>query len=517
MEIKAAYFELDKLSTRGVVFPIFESEALNDRRLSIIKTLFKVSLERMIEEREIKGKWKEITLIHVDSNPVTHLFLIGLGKKNDFKLDRLRSFAALAIRAARNLRLSSLTIVPPEPYTIADDSKIAQTLTEGAILGLYKFSKYKSKLPDDDTLFNENPIKELFLFAPDILKNNSNTISSMKEGIKRGTVIAEAVNLVRDLVNEPSNKMTPAYFVEQASSSLSELPIEIAVVSEKEAQDMGMGAFISVAKGSDEPAKIIVLRYNGTSSNSFTLGLVGKGVTFDSGGISLKPSEQMHTMTSDMAGAAAVVGAFRAITTLKLPVNLLGVIPLTENLPSGKATKPGDIVKAYNGKTIEILNTDAEGRLILADALAYAVEQGAQKIVDLATLTGACVIALGHAVSGLFGTSKEFMDMIVKAGEETHEKVWPMPLLDEYTQAIKGTLADLKNTGGKPGGSCTAAAFLKEFVGDVPWAHIDIAGTALLEGDKSLYPSYFPENGASGIGVRLLVELVLQLAQKSQV
>lgn len=517
IEIKAAHCQLDQCTTKALTVPIFEGATIENDILSTVNKWLNGRLEGMLKEGEIQGKWKEVTLIHLDKETPSHLFIVGLGKEKDLTIDKIRSFSAIAGKAMQKIKICSGSFIIPEfPLVTLKDS--AKAMSEGLILGLYKFSKYKTKSSKDNS---ETENKETYLKEAVLLTGQANLCEGIKEDICKGTIIAEATNFTRDLVNEPSNTLTPSYFVEQVKTLLAGLPVEITIIEEKDALNMGMGAFHAVAKGSDEPSKMVVLKYGGQQPKNniknlkeFPLAFVGKGITFDSGGISIKPSDQMHTMTSDMAGAAAVLGAFYAIAKLNTPINLLGVIPLTENLPDGKAYKPGDIVKAYNGKTIEVLNTDAEGRLILADALAYAVEQGVHKIVDLATLTAACVIALGHAVSGVFSTSQELTDAIVTAGKETNERAWPMPLLDEYSQAIKGTFADLKNTGGRPAGSGTAAAFLKEFVGDVPWAHLDIAGTSLIEGDKSQYPSYQPESGATGVGVRLLVNLAESISNQ---
>lgn len=509
---------VEQCKTQGIAIAVFEEEPAKNSSLSFMNKLLGGRIERLIKSGEIRGKWKEVNLLHLDKDTPSHLFVIGMGKRSEFTLERLRSFAAIGSRAMKKSRLKNGSFITVEDTNFTP-CQYAETLTEGVILGLYKFSKYKTKSQDDDSNSDNNLLQEIIFMAKD-----ADSVTDMNNGIKQGMIISKAVNLTRDLVNEPSNNMTPSLFIEQANTALSKLPVEVTVLDADKIRDIGMGAFSAVAKGSDEPSKMLILKYNGSTnlsnkqkkSEKFDLGIVGKGVTFDSGGISIKPSDQMHTMTSDMAGAAVVVGTFNAVAQLKLPISILGIVPLTENLPSGKAYKPGDIIKAYNGKTIEVINTDAEGRLILADALSYAAEQGASQIIDLATLTGACVVALGHAISGLFSTSQELIDTLVTCGNETHERVWPMPLLEEYTQTIKGTLADLKNTGGRPAGSCTAAAFLKEFVADTQWAHIDIAGTTLIEGDKSQFSSYQPDSGATGIGVRLMVRLVEKLIQKKQ-
>jgi leucyl aminopeptidase len=329
--------------------------------------------------------------------------------------------------------------------------------------------------------------------------------------IDKGKVIAEAANLARDMVNEPANYMTPSQMAEVAKEIAGKYKLECKVFDREGMEAMGMGALLGVAKGSNQPPKLITLTYKGDEHSEKALGFLGKGITFDSGGISIKASEGMDEMKDDMAGAAAAMTALGTIAQLKPKINVTAVIPATENLPSGTALKPGDVLKAMNGKTIEVISTDAEGRLILADALSYAVKQGLSPLIDLATLTGACRVALGTLYSGLFGNGQDLVDKVLKAAERTGERMWQMPMPEEYKEQNKSEIANVKNTGNRYGGAITAALFLAEFVDNTPWVHIDIAGTALSNKESG-----YIVKGATGVGVRTLVELALSEAKSQE-
>jgi leucyl aminopeptidase len=322
-------------------------------------------------------------------------------------------------------------------------------------------------------------------------------------------IVTKAVFFARDMVSAPGNEMTPTAMAGEARKIAARKNVKLRVLDERKLKKIGMNALLGVAKGSAEPARFIILEYSGAAKADRPVALVGKGLTFDSGGISIKPAEKMEEMKSDMAGGAAVMGAIMAAADLKLPVNIVGLIPATENLPGGRAYKPGDILKSLSGKTIEIISTDAEGRLILADALTYAERFKPVAIIDLATLTGACVIALGDLAIGMLGTDKELKNKLRDAAEKTGERVWELPLWEDYHELIKSDVADFKNTGGRPGGAITAAAFLSKFIGKSPWVHLDIAGPAWLTKDRSYIPK-----GATGIGVRLLVQFLKDWQKK---
>jgi leucyl aminopeptidase len=326
----------------------------------------------------------------------------------------------------------------------------------------------------------------------------------VRRGVERGAIVADAMNFARDLGNEPGDKMTPRILADRATESAKELGLGIEVLDEQRLKELGMGALLGVARGSEEPARLIVLEYQpATAADDEVLAFVGKGITFDTGGISIKPREGMEWMKYDMCGGAAVLGAMRAVAKLKPNRRVLGLVAAAENMPSGKAIKPGDVLRSYSGKTIEVLNTDAEGRLVLSDALTYAIEKGATRIVDLATLTGACVIALGHVYAGLMSNDQTWADAVLKAAGDSREKIWQLPLDKAYRELIRSDIADIKNLGGRTAGTITAGYFLREFVGSTPWVHLDIAGTAWVEDDR-------PDiaRGATGFGVPTLVELV---------
>jgi leucyl aminopeptidase len=347
-------------------------------------------------------------------------------------------------------------------------------------------------------------IRELTIVAADETK-----LPGLEQGHNRGKILAEATNLARDMVNEPANYMTPSQMAETAKRLADTYRLGLSVLEQEQMQESGMGALLGVARGSQEPPKFITLRFKGRNSDETDVALVGKGITFDSGGISIKPSEKMEDMKGDMAGGAAVMAAISAIAQLKPEINAVAIIPATENLPSGNALKPGDILTAMSGKTIEIISTDAEGRLILADALGYANKLGAKHIVDVATLTGAMRAALGDVYTGILGNNQELIDRVITAGTAAGELMWPMPMHEKYKEQIKSDTADIKNVGGRYGGAITAAQFLAEFAGDTPWVHLDIAGTDLTEKEQA-----YLVKGATGVPVRTLVNLVLSLASE---
>jgi leucyl aminopeptidase len=408
--------------------------------------------------------------------------------------------AAQACRSLRRLNCRRVaTILHGAGAGGIEPGVSAQSITEGSILGLYSFLKHITKEPD------YKDIEEMILVDRDTASKKD-----IQQGCDRGKILADATNLARDLVNEPANYMTPTDMAKVAERLATSYGLELTVLDREQIQDLGMGALLGVAQGSDQPPKLIILSYKGNQKSSETLGFVGKGLTFDSGGISIKPSEGMHEMKGDMSGGAIVMAALSAIAQLKLKVNVTAVVPATENLPSGKALKPGDVLKALNGKTIEVVNTDAEGRLILADALSYASKQGFSSLVDVATLTGACHVALGDVCSGIFTNNQEWADKVISAGACAGERLWQLPMYEEYKEQNKSDVADIKNSGGRYGGAITAAQFLAEFAGDKPWAHIDIAGTFYTDKEQG-----YLVKGATGVCVRTLVNLALASAKSS--
>jgi leucyl aminopeptidase len=431
-----------------------------------------------------KGTFKKRLLLHLDSG--VPLLAIGLGKREEVDAERLRVAAALAAQEAGRLEASSVAWALPDT---ADDGAAAEALVTGTILGSYRFDRFKGADPEEPV---PTGIESLTLLAP----------AATAAAAETARVSAQAQNRARDLQSTPANVATPSYLSRRARSIASAHgAVSAEVLGREQILEKGMGGLTAVSQGSEEEPKLIVLRYAGGGSGP-TLGLVGKGVTFDTGGISLKPGAGMQEMKYDMSGAAAVLEAVAAIAELGLALDLVAVIPATENMPSGSAIKPGDVITQYNGVTVEVNNTDAEGRLILADALAYAVELGAERIVDLATLTGAVVIALGSTYAAVIANDDELAEAVARAGRQSGELTWRLPLHPEFKALMKGTVADLSNLASKrKAGTITAASFLEEFVGDTPWAHVDIAGTAWDVGRE------YTGKDASGFGVRLLVEL----------
>lgn len=455
------------------------------------------AIDEIISAGDFKGKLNDTLLLYARRQlNARRVLLLGLGPAAEFTLERARQVAATAARKARELGVKRMaTVVNGASTAGLDVQAAAQSLAEGFYLGLYQFSPHKSKLePDAGRQIDEVIVVEI----------DAQKVPAIEAGVKAGRAIAEAVTAARDLVNHPSNFMTPTDLAEHARKIVEGRPLSLQVLEADDMRALGMGSLLGVAQGSDTPPKFVVLEYKpAEAADKPPLVFVGKGITFDTGGISIKPAEHMEEMKGDMAGAAAVFGALQAIADLGLPQYVIGITPLVENMPSGKAYKPGDVLKASNGKTIEVISTDAEGRLVLADALVYAGRYKPAAVVDLATLTGACVIALGEDVAaGMFGTDEALKQKLMAASESSAERLWPMPLFDDYKERIKSDTADMKNSGGRYGGVGTSAIFLREFAEGYPWAHLDVAPMTLSERDRPYMPK-----GATGFGVRLLVQL----------
>jgi len=437
---------------------------------------------------DAKGDFQKLALLHPEQP--ARVLVVGLGKREEADAERIRLAAAVAAKQAGKLEAASLAWLLPGSD---DEEATADAIVTGTILADYRFDRLRSSDPGDPPAPR---IESLTLVGPE----------GLAEAAEAARICAAAQNRARDLQSLPSNIATPSYLGRRARELASHHDkVNAETIGREEIAAKAMGGIVAVSQGSAEEPQLIVLRYEGGGSGP-TLGLVGKGVTFDTGGISLKPSASMHEMKMDMSGAAAVLEAVGAIAELALPVNLIAVVPATENMPSGTAIKPGDVITMYSGKTVEVNNTDAEGRLILADALAYAVELGAERIVDLATLTGAVLMALGSTYAAVISNDDELADELTRAGATTGELVWRLPLHQEYKDLTKGTVGDLTNAAAKrKAGTIYAGSFLEEFVGDTPWAHVDIAGTAWDVGRP------YTGNDASGFGVRLLVELAREL------
>lgn len=436
--------------------------------------------------------------------PAKRVLLIGMGKADDLTLDRVRQLAGKAASTVRDAGVKSFA-VPVLGLGVEglDEYRAARFFVEGLYLGTYQYHRYRTVDVD----------KQKSLDAVTLLAESQDAQAMIEQARAEGELVAGSVLYARDMVSAPANDMTPSRLAEQAKKAASEFGFGCKVLDEKDMAKLGMGALLGVAQGclKDEPPRFIVLEYLPLGAQEKPLVFVGKGITFDSGGISIKPGEGMEKMKYDMAGGAAVIGALRAIAALELPVNVVGLIPATENMPSGDAIHPGDVLRAMNGMTIEVINTDAEGRLILADALAYAERYQPKGVVDLATLTGACVVALGYHAIALLSPNDDFAERVRAAGERASERTWRLPLWDEYHEQIKSDIADLKNTGGRPGGTITAGAFLSKFAKNYPWVHLDIAGTAWDDKGKPYVPK-----GATGVGVRLLLELAEEYAHEAE-
>lgn len=476
---------------------VFEEGEVPARTGEIIGGALEEQITGILRSQTDSGKFGATTVLHVSSGRgASKVILLGLGKPQDFSLDRLRDSAGEAVRAARKIFAKTLGLVIPvlAGQGGPDPRKAGQSIAEGALLGSYRFLDYKTDQA------GAGDLKTLFVNLGSLQPE------AVQAGLRVGEVIARGVNLTRDLVNHPANVMTPAKMAWQAARIAEKSGLELTVLEKNDLEKLKMNTFLAVAQGSDEPPKLILLKHAGNPADSRLVALIGKGITFDSGGISLKPAEGMQDMRDDMGGAATVLGAMQAIAELKLPVNVLAVVPCTENMPSGHASRPGDVITSMSGKTIEIISTDAEGRLVLADAITYARRLGATHMIDLATLTGAIVVALGRLTSGVMTNNPEWCRQVLDAARSTGEKMWRMPIFDEYKEQIKSDIADMKNTGGRPAGALTAALFLANFAEATPWVHIDIAGTVTAEKEKGCQIK-----GATGVGVRTLVEVVSSL------
>ncbi len=472
-----------------LVIPVFEDDDLNDER-----DLDRASGGEYTAARErgaFAGKLYEqlFTPMSGDRWKTRRALWVGLGPRREVTAEHLRRAATVGGLVARQRRFSSVAIVARSSPAVPD-SRAVQALTEGAVLANYEGTSYKTS---DEAMPWVDRVEIRIAGEAD------------RADVERGRVLAECTNVARALSNEPGNVLTPREFAERAAKLARNADLKVEVLDEKKIAGLKMGRRMVVARGSSEPPRLVVLRHEPKkAAHKAVLGLVGKGITFDTGGISIKPSENMDKMKDDMSGGAAVLCAMMAVAKLRAPVRCIGIIPTTENMPGGRAMKPGDILTSAEGKTVEVLNTDAEGRLILGDAMWYARKLGVTHLVDIATLTGACVVALGKTTSGLFGRPATWVEQVRRASERAGDRSWPMPLFDDYKELLKSEIADFTNTGGRAGGAISAAVFLKEFAGDLPWVHMDIAGTAWAEEAKPYQPK-----GATGVGVRTLAELAL--------
>jgi len=482
-----------KCATSALVLGCFEDS--RDSLFTACDKALEGCLSRLYETGEFKGKPNSTRLIHtLGKLPAERILLVGLGAHKGIDTGRLRTAAGAAMQALRSARTA--TFATALHLTMGNTEGI-EAVCEGALLGGYRFEQYKTKNREDRLEFSD-----MTLLVPKGTKT-----AEVRAPVDRALQLYGGVALARDLVSHPGNVATTGFLADAARQLAARHNLACRVLETAELEHLGMNALVAVGKGSIEPPRLIVLEYNGAGDRSRPVALIGKGITFDSGGISLKPGAGMEEMKTDMAGAAAVLGTLEAAAALGLKVNIVGVIPTAENMPDGKAYKPGDVLTSLSGQTIEITNTDAEGRLILCDALHYTCTTSKPAVmIDLATLTGACVVALGHEASGMMGNDRRLIDGLKRAGEVCGERVWELPLWDEYGETMKSDIADLKNAGSRDGGSITAGWFLKQFVGKTRWAHLDIAGTAWSDKGRPCTPK-----GASGVGVRLLIEYLSNL------
>lgn len=499
MKISVKTGKLETMRTDAAVLMIVEGEKPGPVAARVDKALGGM-VRKLVKRGEFTAKAGSVCLIYPEGKiAAERLIVVGLGKRADLTPDRLRLAAGKAAAACRGAGAKNI-VVAAEGFSF-DPAEVGQALAEGGTLGLYRYLKYKTK--------DENNGKKQ-IASITVLTEKASAVSALRKGVRTGGIIAAQAALVRDMVSSPSADMTPTVIAGIAKGLGRKHRLKVRVLERDRMRKLGMGALLGVASGSVQPPKFIIVEYRGGGKKPF-IALVGKAVTFDSGGISIKPSENMDRMKDDMSGGAAVLGTIANAAALRLPLNIAALVPATENMPSGSAFKPGDVLRTMSGRTIEILNTDAEGRLILADALAYACRYKPAVIVDIATLTGACRIALGQEATGMLGTSDTFKQKMREAGEKTGERVWELPLWDGYQELIKSDIADMKNAGGRDGGVITAACLLSKFVEKYPWVHLDIACTAWTDKDRPYTPK-----GATGIGCRLLTQFLRDYAANSK-
>jgi leucyl aminopeptidase len=504
MDIRVSTRDVQQFDGDALAVGVFAGEELHGPAATLDEALVGVIAD-LRAHGEVTGAADEIVLLHtLGKIEPASVAIVGLGSRDRFTLERVRRASAVACRALRKAGAQEVGLALAWADSGLNLAQAARASIEGALLGLYRFTRYKSEhaREGDESNGNSRHLRSITIIG-------RGREPALRAAVERGQILAEATNFARDLGNEPPNVLTPTEFAERARAMASEVGLECEVYGPDWMREQRMGALLGVAQGSAQEPRLIVLRHRGGAADDPGLALVGKGITFDTGGISIKPAADMDAMKMDMCGGAAVIGAMMAIARLKPSANVTGIVPTTENMPGGNAFRPGDILRASNGKTIEIVNTDAEGRLILADALSYATKLGLSPIVDAATLTGAISVALGRVRAGLFCNDEALQRTIVAAAEAAGERIWPMPMDPEYREQIRSEIADVKQTGGRPGGSITAAMVLSNFVGETPWAHLDIANvnaraTRDVEGDK----------GATGFGVRTFTELATMLASR---
>jgi len=497
MDVKVEQGSIQEVDADTIIVNLFQGVTTPGGATGAVDAALGGAISDLIAGGDFSGKTGEVAVLYPrGAIPARRVLVVGLGKAESFDLEGVRRAAAVAIKRARDLNAQRVaTIIHGAGIGGLDPAAAAQATVEGSLLATYRFDAQKQQEP-----FNQ--IATLV-----VVEHDPSRLGAITRGAELGRAIAGGVAIARDLVNMPPNVATPTRLAEAARAIAATRGLAVTVGDREWATARSMGAYLAVAKGAGEPPQFVILEHNATRTDLATVVLVGKGITFDTGGITLKPGENMGSMKSDMGGAAAVLGAMDVVGRLNLPLRVIGIAPCTENMPDANAYRPADVITASNGKTIEIISTDAEGRMVLADALVHAATYQPAAVIDLATLTGACIIALGSGVAaGIFSNDDGLRDRLLEAAGETYERLWPLPLYEDYRRTIKSDVADMKNTGGRYGGVGTSAIFLREFT-SYPWAHLDIAGMALS--DKA--GDYTP-GGATGFGVRLLVEYLRRMA-----
>lgn len=502
MDVRLKQSRVEQEPTEVLVFSHWEGESTLQPDVADIDRGLHGALRDLLHSGEFQGKTNQTVVVHTQGKiPAKRVLLVGLGKQKDAKVDVVRQAMGTAVKRIRQAAATSFTtVLHGRKVLTASEIELAQAMTEGALLGTYQFTAYRTNNGDEP-----KPVQRMTIIDP-----HADAQPDIREGIRRGVASAEAAMFVRDLCNHPANIMTPSRVAAEAKTIAKERNVRVKILEQRDAEKLGMGAFLGVARGSHEPPKFIILEYTGDGAPKRNgrarkpIVLVGKTITFDTGGISLKPAENMEQMKADMTGGAEVLATIRAASRLRLPLRVIGILPATENMPGGRAIKPGDVLRTLSGKTVEVQNTDAEGRLILADGLNYATRFEPAAIIDVATLTGACMVALGQFAVGMFGNNEDLKRRIQQAAAESGERVWEMPLWDDYFEQLRSEVADMRNIGGRGGGMITAALFLSKFVGDYPWVHLDLASTDWSERERA-----YIAKGPTGIGTRLLLQYLI--------
>lgn len=497
MQIKVKKGKLTDAETQAVILALCEGENTLPAEALAVDMKTGGLIREILKSGDFEARPGQVSVLYTKKLPhAKRIALVGLGRKKDITPEKLRRAYAKVMQQLRSLKMKKAATSLDWNLLPDQKNKLTAAVAEGARLGLYRYTPYKTVERDEI-----NEMRQLEIIA------GEEDYKFVLDEIRKSNIILDAVCFARDLVSAPGNEMTPTIMARHAVKIAKRKNITCKILDKGKLQTLGMNALLGVASGSHQPPKFIILEYKGEKKDAAPVALVGKGLTFDSGGISLKPAEKMDEMKMDMSGGAAVMAIIMAAADLKIPLNIVGLIPATENMPGGSALKPGDILKSYSGQTIEVVNTDSEGRLILADALFYATKYKPSAVIDIATLTGACIVALGEEVTGMMGNDENMKKEILQAAKTTGEMVWELPLWEHYAELIKSDIADYKNNAGRMAGAITAAAFLSKFVGDCPWVHLDIAGPAWTSKDRPYIPK-----GASGVSVRLLIEYLQNIA-----